>query len=214
MTVAIIPACGHSTRMGRPKLTLPIGERTIIEHVVCSLLAGGVSRVLVVIGPHLPEVGRLASSAGAEVLTLAEPTPDMRATVECGLTWMEERIHPQPHDWWLLAPADQPLLSAAVVRELLAFASGEQRCSVLVPTNGGKRGHPVLMQWRLVRGIRALPMALGVNAYLRQMTSETREVAIGDSGILADLDTPEDYQRIGGRINPAPRQAASNSVWA
>ena len=37
MRFAVVPACGHSTRMGRPKLALPLGDRTVIERVVAAL---------------------------------------------------------------------------------------------------------------------------------------------------------------------------------
>ncbi len=39
---ALIPAAGKSARMGRPKLTLPLGGRTVLEHVVTALRRGGV----------------------------------------------------------------------------------------------------------------------------------------------------------------------------
>ena len=39
---AVVPACGHSTRMGRPKLALPLGGLTVIERIVSTLRDGGV----------------------------------------------------------------------------------------------------------------------------------------------------------------------------
>ena len=93
---AIVPACGQSTRMGRPKLALPLGDATVIARVVAALRAGGVETVLVVIGPRVPELVPLARSAGAEVLALVEQTPDMRTTVERGLDWIEDSSPPFP----------------------------------------------------------------------------------------------------------------------
>jgi molybdenum cofactor cytidylyltransferase len=195
MTFAVVPACGHSTRMGKPKLALPLGDRTVIEHVVASLRGGGVDRVVVVVGPHVPELIPLASAAGADVLALAELTPDMRATVERGLAWIEERYHPSADDCWLLAPGDHPAFTPAVVRQLLEAARGST-CSVVVPVHDGRRGHPALLCWRHVAGIRALPPTDGINRYLRGVANETLEVAVTDPGILANLDTPEDYARL------------------
>ena len=63
MTFAIIPAAGHSTRMGRPKLSLPLGERTVLEHVIAALRQGGVDHVLVVVAPHVAELVPLANAA-------------------------------------------------------------------------------------------------------------------------------------------------------
>src|SRR5687767_1871980 len=120
--------------MGRPKLALPLGDRTVIEHIVGSLRAGGVSTVVVVVGPHVPELVPLATTSGAEVLALPHSTPDMRATVEAGLAYLEVTHRPQPDDWWLLAPADHPVLSAAVVRELLA-ATNSATAPVIVPVH-------------------------------------------------------------------------------
>lgn len=182
--------------MDRPKLALPVGDRTVIEHVVTALREGGVGRVLVVVGPHVPELIPLAASAGAEVLALPEPTADMRETVERGLTWIEERHRPQPDDWWLLAPADHPALRPEVVRQLLTCDPGHPACSVVVPVCEGRRGHPVLLRWRHAAGIRLLAPGEGINGYLRRLVDETRELPVVDAGVLTDLDTPEDYARL------------------
>ncbi len=172
MIFAVVPACGHSSRMGRPKLSLPLGDRTVIEHVIAALLGGGVDRILVVVGPHVPELVPLVVAPRTDVLALSEATPDMRATVERGLAHLEEQFHPQPEDWWLLAPADHPVLSAAVVRELIAAASSAH--SIIVPVHAGKRGHPTLIRWRHVEQIRALPADRGINSFLRE--HEPRDV--------------------------------------
>src|SRR5712692_10383123 len=119
MTFAVIPAAGKSTRMGRPKLALSLGNRTIIEHVITALRRAGIKHILVVVGPHVPELVSLAERAGAHVHVLPHETPDMRATVEAGLRWLEDRFYPGDEDNWLLVPADHPTLDAAVVPQLL-----------------------------------------------------------------------------------------------
>ena len=45
----VILAAGLSRRSGRFKMTLPLGERTVIEHCVAGM-AGAVSRIVVVVG--------------------------------------------------------------------------------------------------------------------------------------------------------------------
>lgn len=181
--------------MGRPKLALPLGEQSVLECVVEALHAGGVEYVVVVIGPDGLELAPLAASAGADVLALADQTPDMRTTVERGLDWIEQRRHPTPDDRWLLAPADHPAFAPSVVRDLLA-AKADGRHSIIVPTFGGRRGHPALFRWRHAAGIRALPTNEGINSYLRGHTEELLELPVNDPGILMNLDTPEDYARL------------------
>jgi len=129
MIIAIVPAAGFSQRMGCPKLSLPFRGRTVLEHVVRALREGGADSVVVVVGPHVPELLPLAKAAGAHVCQLAEPTPDMRATVEHGLRWIEKAFSPRPGDGWLLAPADHPSLDPAVVRDVVTRGmDGVQRC--------------------------------------------------------------------------------------
>jgi molybdenum cofactor cytidylyltransferase len=196
MTFAVIPAAGKSVRMGRPKLALPLGDRTVLERVVAALREGGVDHVLVVIGPHVPELLPLAGRAGAHVLQLAEETPDMRATTEAGLRWLEERFRPRPDDQWLLVPADHPTLHPSLVQTLLRARGQSPDRSIVVPTHGGRRGHPTLIDWRHVAGMRALPAGEGLNVYLRRQAAETLELPVESADVLGDLDTPEDYERL------------------
>jgi molybdenum cofactor cytidylyltransferase len=192
MIFAVIPAAGKSTRMGRPKLALPLGDRTILEHVVRALKQALVEPILVVVGPHVPELAALAKTAGAHVLLLGEETPDMRTTVEKGLCWAEEHLRPKPEDFWLLVPGDHPTLAPEVVSQLIEARAAHADRSIVVPIFQGKRGHPTLLAWKHFPRICALPVDLGINAYLRHQAAETQEIPVA-SNVLFDLDTPEDY---------------------
>jgi molybdenum cofactor cytidylyltransferase len=196
MTVALIPAGGRSARMGRPKLSLPLRGRTVLECVVAALRAGGVGRVLVVVAPHAAELVALAEAAGARVHLLPHETPDMRATVEEGLRWIERVWRPHPDEPWLLVPADHPTLDPEVVRLLLREYDRRGDASILVPVHEGRRGHPVALAWHHVAGIRRHPADEGLNTYLRRTAAATREIAVPSAEILRDLDTPEDYERL------------------
>lgn len=196
MIMAVVPAAGHSTRMGRAKLSLPLGNRTVLGHVVASLRQGGAERIVVVIGPHVSELAPLVEQAGGNVLPLSRPTPDMRASVEEGLRWLETRYGPEPGDAFLLAPADHPVLDAAVVRALLDAYRHTPSRSIVVPAHAGRRGHPTLIAWRHVGTIRAMPAGQGIDTYLRQHPSDIQEVPVASAGVLCDLDTPDDYSRL------------------
>lgn len=198
MIVAVVPAAGRSTRMGRPKLTLPLGDRTVLEHVVAALRDGGARHVVVVIGPHVPELCTLAVSAGTDVYALPEPTPDMRTTVEAGLRWLEERYRPRPTDAILLAPGDHPAFNANVVHALCEAYLRRPSRSIVIPVHAGRRGHPVLIAWRHVPGIRDLPPDRGINSYLRDHAAATQELPIAEAGVLFNLDTPADYDSLRG----------------
>jgi molybdenum cofactor cytidylyltransferase len=192
--VAVVPAAGHSTRMGRPKLALSFGDRTVLEHVVSALLAGGVEHVVVVIGPHVAELQALAEAAGAKVHTLPATTPDMRSTIELGLRYLAERYVLEPHDAFLLAPGDRPGFTADIVCQLYdAYLSPRSSSSIVIPTYGTCRAHPSLIAWKHVAGILALPYDLGVNAFFHKNAEVVEELPVTDGRVLLNLDTPDDY---------------------
>jgi molybdenum cofactor cytidylyltransferase len=201
MTFALLPAAGKSTRMGRPKLALPLGGRTVLEHTVGAIRQAGVEHVLVVVGPHVPDLVALAASAGASVLQLADETADMRGTVEEGLRWIEEHFAPAAGAGWLLCPADHPVLDAAVIRRLLQARKDRPDATIVVPTFQGRRGHPALIDWGHVAGMRALAPGAGLNTYLRQHGADTLEVTVESASVLCDLDTPQEYQRLLQRMS-------------
>jgi molybdenum cofactor cytidylyltransferase len=212
MIFALIPAAGKSSRMGRPKLALPLGGKTVLHHVIAAFRSAGVEQILVVLGPHVPELAPLAEAAGAAVLLLQEETPDMRATVALGLHELDERVHPTEADAWLLAPADHPTLEPEIVRQLVDARSNNPSFSIFVPTFQGKRGHPTLLSWKHAVHIKTTSADSGLNAYLRDHPGETLELPVTSAEILCDLDTPEEYQllqkRWGSLGQGSPRQVA------
>jgi len=197
---ALIPAGGKSVRMGRSKLDLPLGDRTVLEHVLVALRQACLTEILVVLAPHGDELISIADRAGASFVRLTEETPDMRATIEHGLTWLTERWRPKPEDGLLLCPADHPTLDTRVVTKLIDQASAKRdagsTASIWVPTFEGKRGHPTLVKWHHLKGIRAMPAGRGLNRYFREHAAETEEVPWNSPEILLDLDTPADYERL------------------
>ncbi len=195
MIVGLIPACGQSRRMGRPKLILPIEGRPLLSRVIEAFLHGGVERVLVVTAPDTepgaPDLARIARSAGAEVLIAPQTTPDMRSTIELGLMRLQGET---PPDLVVLSPADIPGLSSSVVARLLDDAA-RQPGKIIVPVVHGRRGHPLILPWSFARQITDLPENVGVNAVLRLYDQEIEEIPVSDTSLLEDLDTPEDYRR-------------------
>jgi molybdenum cofactor cytidylyltransferase len=191
---AVVPAAGRSERMGRPKLILPIDGRPVISRVVSALRLGGVEMVVVIAPPPEAEeteaIVAAARSAGAIVESPISRPPDMRASFEAGLCTIEALATPISV---LLAPGDSPGLSATVVEHLIR-ESAARPGKILVPMVSRRRGHPLLLPWATALTVRNLPSAMGVNALLASSTNVVEYVETTDDGVLADLDTPDDYR--------------------
>lgn len=192
--------------MGRPKLIMTVGGVTVIARVVAALRGGGVSLVVVVTppsgAPGSDALSREALAAGAYVLMPEVQPPDMRTSFEIGLSHLE-RLEAPPATV-LLAPADSPGMSEGLVKSVIERARLDRE-SILTPSVGGRRGHPVAIPWRLALKVRELPQGLGVNALLGLHGGAVRTFEVDDPGAVADLDTPEDYREWEGR--------AASSGW-
>ena len=103
----------------------------------------------------------------------------------------------------LVAPVDVPLVPAAVFRRLLeewAFAGAPER-GWLAPFLGpGRRfGHPVILGRGLARGLGSRPATAPLKL-TRATADPVWGVEVFDPGILDDLDSPADLQRLRGRL--------------
>ena len=195
-TFGLIPAAGKSRRMGQPKLLLPLGKKTVLEHVVSAVRSAGVEELLVVVAPEAERLEQLATAAGAHVLRLADDTPDMRATCMRGLAWIEQHFQPKSDDGWLLLPADHPTVRPDVIRAILSAAHDNPEKTIIVPTHQGRRGHPTWLRWSHVAMLQNLLPDQGLNAFIRQHEATALELAWPSDDVLHDLDTPEDAQRL------------------
>ena len=179
--------------MGQSKLLLPLGQTTVIQHVLHAWRAGPVFRTVVVVHPDDAALAQACRRACAEVVVPSTAPPDMKASIQCGLNYVREQFQPGSGDVWLLAPADLPLLSDSVIAQVLA-AHNPDSPRIIAPLVEGRRGHPVLFPWPLAAEVSRLEASQGVNCLLQ--SREVLELAISDSSSQQDLDTPEDYQQL------------------
>ena len=189
---ALIPAAGRSRRMGTSKLLLPWQSTTVIEHLIGTLTRSDIETVAIVVRPDDHALQEVVQRTSAVAVIPKHEPPEMRDSIEIGLQAIRERFAPNDNDGWLLIPADHPLLEPEVLDGLLArWSQGD--CEALLPTFGQRRGHPTLMCWSLAGRIEQLPQDVGVNALLRSSPNLVTEWPTDRESVLADLDTPEDY---------------------
>ena len=106
----IIPAAGHSRRMGQPKLLLDLGGQSILSRLLEALKTiEGMETVCVVARQDDLTLVEAAERGGATVLRPTTDPPEMRDSVEFALREIERLFAPQADDAWMLIPADHPL---------------------------------------------------------------------------------------------------------
>lgn len=190
MIAAIVLAAGESRRMGRPKMTLPWGQTTVIGQVVGCLHAAGLDDIVVVTGGARTEVETAVSRLPARVVfnpRFAEG--EMLLSLQVGLRALDPQCEAA-----LIALGDQPQVEPQIVAGLLA-AYVNCRAELIVPSYQMRRGHPWIVSRQLWDSIIALQPPATLRDILEIHRQRIHYWLTDSPSILQDLDTPEDYQR-------------------
>jgi molybdenum cofactor cytidylyltransferase len=191
MVPAVILAAGKSTRMGRSKATLPLGEAdTFLTRIVRTLRDGGVEDVVLVVGhepqPILESLEtldlplRIVMNADYESGQFSSVLAGLREIDRPGVTGM------------MLTLVDVPLISAATVRAVLE-RHRQSGAPVVRPVSYGRHGHPIVIHRSLFPLVRSADPAQGLKPVVRANVSVAGDVEVEDEGAFTDVDTPEEY---------------------
>ncbi|HEU4752533.1 MAG TPA: nucleotidyltransferase family protein [Armatimonadota bacterium] len=175
--------------MGALKPLLPYGSGTVIRAAVRSLRASPVSRVLVVLGHRSEEIAADLQGSGAETVFNPRYREGMLTSVQAGVA-----AAPEDTEWLVIALGDQPWVRPETVALLLDEARNGGP-GIVVPSYGGRRGHPLLLHSRYRGEIARLEGQGGLRELLRRHPEEIRYVLFPDESVLRDMDTPEEYQQ-------------------
>ena len=178
--------------MGTNKLLLPYRGTTVIEHVLSQWTASRVDYTLVVLNHEDQRMIDIGHSKDV-ICVVPETVPiEMKHSVGAALAWIQQNKSPRPNDAWLLAPADLPGLSTAVIDSVIeSYDPGAP--TIIVPRHRRRRGHPAMFPWSYSVEVDNLAGHQGVNSLLER--HDVYEVPTDDSEMLHDMDTPDDYQR-------------------
>lgn len=173
--------------MGSPKALLVYKGCTFLERIVDLVdRCPQIGDRLVVAGRHLHEI----SSASGSVPVVFNPdyALGMTTSFQTGISAL-----PKATEGVIVFLVDHPAVSSQTVSTLLRHAGS---ADIVVPAYRGRRGHPVFFSNRVMAEIMRLRRDQGVNTLVRSDPARVREIQVEDPGILCDIDTPEDLERL------------------
>ena len=192
MMRAILLAAGASTRMGQPKAGLRLSPSgpTFAAAAVEALRASGVAAVTVVAGAH-PEAVSAAVAGLPNVRVVVHDgwAASQLSSLRAGLA----AVDAVDLDALLVTLVDCPLVQPATVR-LLIETWRRTRAPIVRPAIGARHGHPVIFDRVTFDDLRAAPLDVGAKAVIARWRDAIENVAVDDAGVLADIDTPADYE--------------------
>lgn len=187
---AIILAAGLSSRMVENKVLLPWRDGLpIVRHVAAKFVSVCAGNALVVTGRDAAKVRAAVDDLNVNCVHNGNfATGEMLSSVKVGL-----RALPAELDGCFIQPADMPLVTPAVVEQLLAVREAGWN---VAPRCAGRRGHPVLLDRAYWEAMLELPAEAKPRDVIEGARERLRLVDVDDEGVLLDLDTRERYERL------------------
>lgn len=190
---AIVLAAGRSSRMGRPKATLPVSDgHTFLTRIVRTFLDSGVDDVIVVVGHDADAIAASFSESGlpARFVVNREYDRGQLSSLLAGLNVIDRPGVAAV----LMTLVDVPLVSSSTVRAVID-AYRRTGVPIVRPTSGDRHGHPLLIDRSVFAALRAADFTSGAKPVVRAYASAIGDIPIEDEGAFTDIDTEEEYRK-------------------
>ena len=187
---AIILAAGFSSRMGRFKPQLPIGDISALKRAIALFRCAGIENIQVVLGHRAETLMQSVDTANASWCINSCFHKGMFSSVIAGVKDIS-------HDTtaFMILPVDIPLVAPETISALIK-ANETSDALIIHPVRNGKRGHPPLISSALIEDLLQYDGSGGLKSFLAQYSNHTLEISVADRFIHLDMDTPEDYQKL------------------
>jgi molybdenum cofactor cytidylyltransferase len=188
MIAGLLLAAGRSARFGGDKLLAPLRGRPVLFWSAAAI-ATEVDALFVVVPPD--SSARLAAMEGIPFVVVEHAGRDagMASSIRAGIAALPAEVEAV-----VIALADQPLVSAVVIRQL-CMRWREGGVAAVAPRYRDGRGHPVLFGRSTFGALAALTGDSGARTLLASMGDELALVPVNASAPV-DVDTPDALRRL------------------
>jgi CTP:molybdopterin cytidylyltransferase MocA len=187
---ALVPAAGESSRMTEQKPLIQIGGQTLIERVVSLFQAAGVADVIVVVGHRGDEIIPVLEGTSCTTVTNPDYREGMFSSIRAGVRELRGRC-----DAFFVLPVDIPLVRPLTISHLME-RFGDRSALITHPVGTSGRGHPPLIDSRLIEDLLAFTGTGGLRAFLDGHANRSVEVPVADAWVRRDLDTDGELEAI------------------
>jgi molybdenum cofactor cytidylyltransferase len=179
---AIILAAGASTRMGTHKADLPwLDRKTLLTYQIDQWLAAGI--------PPIAVLNPTQTAPACQTVINLNPSRGKVSSILLGLAAV-----PTDCESIAIAAVDQPR-PAEIYRHLIRTYQ-QHHAPITAPTYQGHLGHPLFFRADLRSHLLQIrEETFGLRQIVEQFSAQIQRVEWQDQVVLADLNTPDAYQR-------------------
>lgn len=182
-TGAIIAAASH--RVAQP--FTKVGGISFIQRLTLTFHKAGVRTIVVVTGFEDPEIKAELTGEGVVFLQLPDyEDPELIESFRIGLAYLADKC-----DRIFLTPVNAPLFTHNTITAMLGSPG-----DIVVPSCGGRAGHPVLIDAGQAPGLTGYTGPDGLAGFIRASTADRRWIDVNDVGVrltVHDVDAIERF---------------------
>jgi molybdenum cofactor cytidylyltransferase len=179
----------------RPKCLLEMGGEALICRQVRALMQAGISSVLVVLGHHADRIAQALEGQPVQLVHHPEPDRGQTSSLHLGL-----QAVPANAQAVLVALADQPLLTAQDIRDLLdAYATRPPGTQLVRPVVDGLPGNPVVFARDVAHAMLSGGPDMGGQQWQAAHPSQVFRWATPNSHYRVDVDSMDDVVALAAR---------------
>ena len=184
---AVVLASGRSTRMGeRNKLLEEYAGKPLVAHAVDAAIASTATDVIVVTGHEQDRVRAALVDRPVTFVSNDNYADGLATSLVAGIGGIGS-----DRDGAVVLLGDMPLITPALIDQLIAAFAPYDGRSICVPFFNGRRGNPVLWSSAFFEELRSLRGDSGARHLIAEHGEDLVEVDVRTDAIFADIDTPE-----------------------
>ncbi|MCX7265646.1 MAG: nucleotidyltransferase family protein [Betaproteobacteria bacterium] len=197
--VAVLLAAGTASRMGgRPKCLLQVNGQPLAQGLLQALALAGVDETVLVLGHCAEQVQNALAHFSALNMPVCQvlnssPQDGQNSSLRIGLA----KANTLAADWVMVALADQPLINAQDLQDLIAAVKHRPPGTrMLVPQVDGLPGNPVLFDASVMAEILTATPDMGGKQWQQAHPTSVYQWATANTHYRIDVDSPADIDAL------------------
>jgi len=192
----VILAAGASTRMGRAKQLLKIGDRNLLQHTISNAKSIDNQELTVVLGAKHIAIRETIQKEKVNLVYNKNWASGMGTSLQCGL---EFTLQKAPHlDAIIVLVCDQYFVQKSLL-EALVYSyqhSQNENIKIIASHYGNNLGVPALFGKSVFSDLLELGGQYGARKLIKEMNKKGQVRGIAFPRGIYDIDTPADYEEV------------------
>ena len=191
MLSGIILSAGESRRMGgRVKALLDLNGKTFVENIIENMSDISLGELILVLGAHSDEIRDRVKRYNIKIVINDNWKNGQIESLRAGIRNLSSEC-----EGAMFTLVDHPMVALSTYNKLVDIWSGD-KSSIVLPSYNMRKGHPAIFPRFLFDAVLSREFPGGARDILKENREIIRFVTVDDPGIVKDVDTMEDYNRL------------------